>query len=67
MTWEIDVWGRIRRLTESARAELFSNEETRRAVFITVIADVATAYFQLRSWTSSSRFPAAPSRPANGA
>ncbi len=49
MTWEIDVWGRIRRLTESARAELFSNEETRRAVFITVIAEVATAYFQLRT------------------
>ena len=49
MTWEIDVWGRIRRLTESARAELFSSEETRRAVLITVIADVATAYFQLRA------------------
>jgi NodT family efflux transporter outer membrane factor (OMF) lipoprotein len=50
MTWEIDVWGRIRRLTESARAELFSNEETRRAVFITLIANVATAYFQLRTF-----------------
>jgi len=49
MTWEIDVWGRIRRLTESARAELFSSEETRHAVLITVIADVATAYFQLRT------------------
>jgi NodT family efflux transporter outer membrane factor (OMF) lipoprotein len=49
MTWEVDVWGRIRRLTESARAELFSNDETRRAVFITVIADVATAYFRLRT------------------
>ena len=49
MTWEIDVWGRIRRLTESARAELFSSEETRRAVLITVIANVATAYFQLRA------------------
>jgi NodT family efflux transporter outer membrane factor (OMF) lipoprotein len=49
MTWEIDVWGRIRRLTESARAELFSSVETRRAVLITVIANVATAYFQLRT------------------
>src|SRR5262245_9151280 len=49
MTWELDVWGRIRRLTESARAELFSSEETRRAVYITVIADVATAYFRLRT------------------
>lgn len=49
MTWEIDVWGRIRRLTESARAELLSSEDTRRAVLITVIADVATTYFQLRA------------------
>jgi NodT family efflux transporter outer membrane factor (OMF) lipoprotein len=49
LTWEIDVWGRIRRLTESARAELFSSEDTRRAVLITVIADVATTYFQLRA------------------
>lgn len=49
MTWEIDVWGRIRRLTESARAELFSNEETRRAVLITMIAEVSTAYFRLRA------------------
>lgn len=49
MTWEIDVWGRIRRLTEAARAELLSSEDTRRAVVITVIADVATAYFQLRA------------------
>jgi NodT family efflux transporter outer membrane factor (OMF) lipoprotein len=49
MTWEVDVWGRIRRLTESARAELFSNEETRRAVLITMIAEVGTAYFRLRS------------------
>jgi multidrug efflux system outer membrane protein len=49
MTWEIDVWGRIRRLTESARAELLASEDTRRAVLITVIADVATTYFQLRA------------------
>ena len=49
MTWEIDVWGRIRRLTESARAELLSSEDTRRAVLITVIANVASAYFQLRA------------------
>ena len=49
MTWEVDVWGRIRRLTESARAELVSNEETRRAVLITLIAEVGTAYFRLRA------------------
>jgi len=49
MTWEIDVWGRIRRMTESARAEYLSSEDTQRAVLITVIADVAAAYFQLRA------------------
>ena len=49
MTWEVDVWGRIRRLTESARAEFFASEEIRRAVLITMIADVSTAYFRLRA------------------
>lgn len=49
MTWEVDVWGRIRRLTESARAELLSSADTQRAVLITVIASVATSYFQLRA------------------
>jgi NodT family efflux transporter outer membrane factor (OMF) lipoprotein len=49
MTWEIDVWGRIRRLTESARADLFSSVWSRRAVLITVVANVATGYFQLRT------------------
>ena len=49
LTWEIDVWGRIRRLTEASRAELRSSEDTQRAVLITVIAAVATSYFQLRA------------------
>ena len=49
LTWEIDVWGRIRRLTESARAEYLSSQDAQRAVLITVIADVASAYFQLRA------------------
>ena len=67
MTWEIDVWGRIRRLTESARAELLASEDTRRAVLITVIAGVATTYFRSAPSTSSSRSRAAPSRPATAA
>jgi multidrug efflux system outer membrane protein len=46
-SWELDLWGRIRRLNESARAQLFANEEARRDVMITVVSDVATAYFQL--------------------
>jgi multidrug efflux system outer membrane protein len=46
-SWEIDLWGRIRRLNEAARADLLTSEEARRDVMITVISDVATAYFQL--------------------
>jgi multidrug efflux system outer membrane protein len=46
-SWEIDLWGRIRRLNESARAQLLASEEARRDVMITVVSDVATAYFQL--------------------
>src|ERR1041384_761683 len=45
--WEIDIWGRIRRMSEAARAQYFATEEARRGVTITLVADVATAYFQL--------------------
>jgi multidrug efflux system outer membrane protein len=46
-TWEIDLWGRIRRLSEAARAEYLATDEARRGVTITLISAVATAYFQL--------------------
>jgi multidrug efflux system outer membrane protein len=45
--FELDVWGRLRRATEAARAELLASEETRRAVLLTLVSDVATAYFDL--------------------
>ena len=45
--WEIDFWGRIRRLSEAAQAQYLATEEARRSVTITLIGDVATAYFQL--------------------
>jgi multidrug efflux system outer membrane protein len=45
--WEIDLWGRIRRLTEAARAQYLATEEVRRGVMITLVSDVATAYFSL--------------------
>ena len=48
LTWEVDVWGRIRRQTESARADLLAAEWARRAVLVTVISQVANAYFALR-------------------
>jgi outer membrane protein, multidrug efflux system len=48
LTFEVDVWGRLRRATEAARAELLASEETRKAVVITLVSDVATSYFNLR-------------------
>ena len=45
--WEIDFWGRIRRLTEAARARYLATDEARRGVMITLVSDVATAYFTL--------------------
>jgi len=47
LSWEIDIWGRVRRLTESARADLFATEEARRGVWLTLVSDLAQAYFEL--------------------
>ncbi|HVV71995.1 MAG TPA: efflux transporter outer membrane subunit, partial [Verrucomicrobiae bacterium] len=47
VSWEIDLWGRLRRLNESARAQYLATEEARRNVVITLISGVAQAYFQL--------------------
>jgi outer membrane protein, multidrug efflux system len=46
-TWEIDLWGRVRRMSESAQAQYFATEEARRDLTISLIAQVADAYFQL--------------------
>ncbi len=46
-SWEIDLWGRIRRLSESARADLFATEEARRGVLLSLVSSVATDYIQL--------------------
>jgi len=45
--WEIDLWGRIRRLSEAARAEYLATDEARRGILTAVVSEVATAYFQL--------------------
>jgi multidrug efflux system outer membrane protein len=45
--WEIDFWGRIRRLSEAARARYLATDEARRGVTISLVSDVATTYFQL--------------------
>lgn len=47
LSFEIDLWGRLQRATEAARADLLAREETRRAIVITLVGDVAQAYFEL--------------------
>ena len=47
LAWEIDIWGRIRRATESARAEYYGAEDFRRGVLLTLVSSVAQAYFEL--------------------
>src|SRR6266566_359925 len=47
LTFELDVWGRLRQQTKAARAELRATEEDRKAVMTTVVSDVATGYFSL--------------------
>jgi|SoiMetStandDraft_5_1073268.scaffolds.fasta_scaffold05690_2 outer membrane protein, multidrug efflux system len=48
MSWELDLFGRIRRDSEAAFARYLSSEEGRRAVLITLVSDVAQSYFLLR-------------------
>ena len=45
--WEIDVWGRIRRQTEAARAQFLASEDVRRGVMLSLVSDVAAGYFRL--------------------
>jgi multidrug efflux system outer membrane protein len=49
-TWEIDLWGRIRRANEAARADLLASEEGRRAVVLSLTANTASAYLALRGF-----------------
>jgi outer membrane protein, multidrug efflux system len=46
-SWEIDLWGRLRRLNEAAQAQYLATHEARRDVTISVISNVAQAYFVL--------------------
>ena len=45
--WEVDLWGRIRRLNEAARAEYLASEEARQGVTLSLVSAVAQAYFEL--------------------
>ncbi|MBS0192156.1 MAG: efflux transporter outer membrane subunit [Phycisphaerales bacterium] len=47
VNWELDVWGRIRRLNEAALARYLATEEARNAIQVSLLAEIATAYFEL--------------------
>lgn len=47
LSWELDIWGRIRRSNEAAFADLFAREGNRRAVVLQLVSGVAEAYFDL--------------------
>ena len=48
MQWELDVWGRVRRASESARAQYFASVEAKRDVTLILITEIAAAYLELR-------------------
>ncbi|HQR44708.1 MAG TPA: efflux transporter outer membrane subunit [Thermoanaerobaculia bacterium] len=45
--WELDLWGRVRRLNEAAKAQYLASEEVRRGVLLSLVSDVAQTYFRL--------------------
>jgi multidrug efflux system outer membrane protein len=49
LSFELDFWGRWRRATEAARADLAASEEARRVILSTLVSDVASAYVTLRA------------------
>ena len=48
-SWEIDLWGKLRRATEAAQADLMAAEDVRSGVILSLVTSVATAYVDLRS------------------
>lgn len=48
LTFELDIWGRLRKQTEAAKADLLASEEARKDVLTTIVAEVAASYFALR-------------------
>jgi multidrug efflux system outer membrane protein len=48
VSWEIDLWGKLRHANRAAYAQLLSSEEDRKSVYISLVAQVAELYFQLR-------------------
>ena len=49
LSWELDLWGRLRRMNEQQRAIFLATEEAQRGVWLSLVSDVAQAYFELRA------------------
>ena len=58
LSWELDLWGRIRRGVEAAEADLLAAEEGRRAIVVAVVAEVARAYLEMRDLDARIAFAA---------
>jgi multidrug efflux system outer membrane protein len=50
VVWDLDFWGKYRRSTEAARANLLATEWARREIINSLVSDVSSAYFQLRAY-----------------
>jgi len=51
MSWELDIWGRIRRSTEAARANLLATEDAQRGVLLSLVGDLAQDTSSCWPWT----------------
>jgi multidrug efflux system outer membrane protein len=49
LSWEVDLWGQLRRASEASRARLLASQEARRAITIGLVSQVAQSYFELRA------------------
>jgi multidrug efflux system outer membrane protein len=49
-SWQLDLFGRVRRLTEAAQAQVYATEQAKRGVILTVVANVASSYIVLRAF-----------------
>jgi multidrug efflux system outer membrane protein len=47
-SWQLDLFGRVRRLSEAAQAQVYASEQAQRGVVLTLVASVATSYIALR-------------------
>ncbi len=56
LSYEVDFWGRVRRLSEAAKANYLASEEAQQSVRSTLIADVANSYYSAQALQARSRF-----------